>query len=565
MPPAQEGDIPSEEQPSLPPETGDDELYGAVTAGTEIYRGFILDNVYHSPDDGDIHFNLYVPQSYDGSEPYALYVTLPGYEGLYRFGAGANLRAEEFAFEAQRYNDEMIILAPQLNDWGSTSANQAVALTEYFLGNYNIDESRVYMNGYSGGGETLSLVMDLAPELFTAVLHVSSVWDGDIANVAENKVPIYFFIGESDEYYGSARISTTYRQLVSLYEAQGLTEEEITELAVLDVKEQSYFESVGISNQHGGGGFAAYDEEVMGWLFSHRKEAATTADYTLNTRISDVNSDPAFGDYGRLLFPVDEGYYSGNTLDSLSLTWYTHIDPNKTVEICNYLKTQAASGQTIFYDIYTDAEKAADPSLEDTGLFFFRGNTGAPFAVTCAGGGFAYVAAMHDSFPHALELSKRGYNAFAVVYRPGWQTAYEDLARALSFIFENAEELGVDTNGYSLWGGSAGARMAAELGSYGAAEYGGDDIPKPSAVIMQYTGHSDYNPDGEPATFVCVGDSDGIANWRTMQRRVQALADMGVPTEFHVYDGLGHGFGLGTGTVAEGWFDLAVNFWEENR
>lgn len=105
-PPTHEGDIPSEEQPSLPPQTGDDELYGEVTAGTEIYRGFILDNVYHSPDDGDIHFNLYVPQSYDGNEPYALFMTLPGYEGLYRFGAGANLRAEAFAFEAQRYNDK---------------------------------------------------------------------------------------------------------------------------------------------------------------------------------------------------------------------------------------------------------------------------------------------------------------------------------------------------------------------------------------------------------------------------------------------------------------------------
>ena len=97
-PPTHEGDIPSEERPSLPPQTGDDELYGEVTAGTEIYRGFILDNVYHSPDDGDIHFNLYVPQSYDGNEPYALFMTLPGYEGLYRFGAGANLRAEAFAF-----------------------------------------------------------------------------------------------------------------------------------------------------------------------------------------------------------------------------------------------------------------------------------------------------------------------------------------------------------------------------------------------------------------------------------------------------------------------------------
>ena len=70
--------------------------------------------------------------------------------------------------------------------------------------------------------------------------------------------------------------------------------------------------------------------------------------------------------------------------------------------------------------------------------------------------------------------------------------------------------------------------------------------------------------EGEPATFVCVGDSDGIADWRTMQRRVEALEAMGVPREFHVYEGLGHGFGLGTGTVAEGWFDLAVSFWERN-
>ena len=300
-----------------------------------------------------------------------------------------------------------------------------------------------------------------------------------------------------------------------------------------------------------------YFYNALCWVWSDMNRTY----YTVDTRISDVISDPAFGDWGRLIFPVEEWYYSGDTLGRLSMTWYSHIDPDKTVEICNYLKTQAVNGRTIFYDIYTAAEKAADPSLEDTGLFFFRGNRGAPFAVTCAGGGWAYVAAMHDSFPHALELSRRGYNAFAIIYRP----AYRDLARALSFIFENAETLGVDTDGYSLWGGSAGARMAAELGSYGAAAYGGDDIPKPSTVVMQYTGYSGYNPEGEPATFVCVGDSDGIADWHTMERRVEALNEMGVPTEFHVYDGLGHGFGLGTGTVAEGWFDLAVSFWADKR
>lgn len=54
-----------------------------VTEGTEVYRDFVIDNVYHSADAGDIHYNVYIPKSYDGSKPYALYFTLPGYEGLY--------------------------------------------------------------------------------------------------------------------------------------------------------------------------------------------------------------------------------------------------------------------------------------------------------------------------------------------------------------------------------------------------------------------------------------------------------------------------------------------------
>ncbi len=168
------------------------------------------------------------------------------------------------------------------------------------------------------------------------------------------------------------------------------------------------------------------------------------------------------------------------------LTWYSNIDPTKTVEITNYMKTRTEAGDTIFYDIYTDKEKATDPAKKDTGLFFFKGKPGERFAICNAGGGFAYVGAMHDSFPHALELSKMGYNAFALIYRPGAQTACEDLARAIDFIFEHAEELEVDTDRYSLWGGSAGARMAAYLGSYGPAGFGGGDLPRPGAVNFGY-------------------------------------------------------------------------------
>lgn len=290
----------------------------------------------------------------------------------------------------------------------------------------------------------------------------------------------------------------------------------------------------------------------------------TMIPYSVRTSISEVMQDPVWEDYGYLLFPTQSGYMNGNTLGELRLTWYSGIDPDTTVEIVNTLKANVLDGQTVFYDIYTDAEKEADPAKKDTGLFFFKGTPGAPFAVCNAGGGFAYVGAMQDSFPHALELSKLGYNAFALIYRPGAQTACEDLARAISFIFEHAEELEVDTDCYSLWGGSAGARTAAYLGTYGTAAFGGDDLPGPGTVVMQYTGHSEYSED-DPPTYACVGDRDGIASWQTMQRRLETMSALGIDTEFHVYPGLGHGFGVGKGTAADGWMDDAIAFWERHR
>ena len=193
----------------------------------------------------------------------------PGYEGLYFQGVAANIQSEEFGFEAQKYNSEMIVVAPQLSDWGETSANQTIALTEYFLEQYNIDSSKVYGNGFSGGGETMSIVMGKRPDLFTAYLQVSSQWDGEYESVAERHLPVYFAIGSNDEYYGSKPTREAYDTLYALYEQQGLTEVEIDELLVLDIKEHDYFTQRNMSNEHGGGGLFAYDEEIMGWLFSH--------------------------------------------------------------------------------------------------------------------------------------------------------------------------------------------------------------------------------------------------------------------------------------------------------
>ena len=109
--------------------------------------------------------------------------------------------------------------------------------------------------------------MGMRPELYAAFLMVSSQWDGDLEILAAAKTPVYLATGEQDSYYGSDSMKEAYAKLHDLYEQQGLSDEEINELIVLDVKDQEYFSQRGHSDQHGGGMAFAKDEEVMGWLF----------------------------------------------------------------------------------------------------------------------------------------------------------------------------------------------------------------------------------------------------------------------------------------------------------
>lgn len=240
-----------------------------VTTGTKTYRGFVVDNVLHSKNNGNIHYNVYIPNSYDGTKDYALYITLPGYQGLYFQGVAQNIKTEDFGFEAQKYNENMIIVAPQLDDWDQTSADQTIALTEYFLKNYKIDSSKVYINGYSGGGETLSLVLGKRPELYTAALMCSSQWDGAYEPVVKSRTPVYFVIGENDEYYSSDPFKKAYQTLYDLYKKESLSKCQIDKLLVLDVKGSDYFAGTKVTYQHGGGYLFCRDKEIMGWLFNH--------------------------------------------------------------------------------------------------------------------------------------------------------------------------------------------------------------------------------------------------------------------------------------------------------
>jgi acetyl esterase/lipase len=289
----------------------------------------------------------------------------------------------------------------------------------------------------------------------------------------------------------------------------------------------------------------------------------------VSDKLGDVLRHPTFSGFASKLLPrSDEPYDPDMPLTGIGslLPYHSHVAPAQAVGGLNRLIDDAGAGLEVFQDIYTPAQMAHDRSLRHTGLFFFRGTPGAPFCVISPGGGFSYVGSVHEGFPYAAEISARGDNAFVLHYRvgQGGHAATQDLAAAVAFIFRNATTLQVSTDGYSLWGSSAGARMAAAIGSHGTARFGAPALPQPATVVMAYTGHQDVGT-REPPTFVVVGERDGIAPPALMNRRVAALRDIGAAVEFHEYPDLAHGFGSGEGTTAEGWVDAAREFWRAHR
>jgi hypothetical protein len=144
-------------------------------------------------------------------------------------------------------------------------------------------------------------------------------------------------------------------------------------------------------------------------------EIATGGHLSVGHRIRDVLNHPTFAGHGRLILPWDDRTYDEDlrlsNIGSL-LPYHSHVSPDVVVGALNHMIDDANSGKALFFDFYTEAQKRAEPSKAHTGLFFFRGKVGAPFAIVAPGGGFSYVGSVHEGFPYALEISKKGYNAF---------------------------------------------------------------------------------------------------------------------------------------------------------
>ena len=181
------------------------------------------------------------------------------------------------------------------------------------------------------------------------------------------------------------------------------------------------------------------------------------------------------------------------------LPYHSHVDPATMVSALNHMIDDANNGHTVFYDFYAENEKREQATKSNTGLFFFRGRPGAPFAMIAPGGGFSYVGSVHEGFPYAVTIASQGYNAFVLKYRAGagGAVATQDLAAAVSYVFRTRTKpwrwlRGLLRVGQFGWRANGRRHRLARGGAIrrrrpSQAVSGGDGLHRPFGVFPQRT------------------------------------------------------------------------------
>ena len=150
--------------------------------------------------------------------------------------------------------------------------------------------------------------------------------------------------------------------------------------------------------------------------------ATQPAHLDARSTVRDLLRHPAFAGFAHLILPWDDRPYDEQmplTRIGSLLPYHTHVETESVTSGLNRMIDDVADGKPVFYRFYSDAQRQARPAKNHTGLFFFRGRPGAPFAVIAPGGGFSYVASVHEGFPYAEAINSKGYNAFVLRYRAG--------------------------------------------------------------------------------------------------------------------------------------------------
>ncbi len=186
--------------------------------------------------------------------------------------------------------------------------------------------------------------------------------------------------------------------------------------------------------------------------------------------------------------------------------------------------------------------------------------------VVCPGGGFHILAWDLEGTEVAEWLNSIGVTAIVLKYRvptgqvdPKWLQPVQDAQRTISIVRSRATEWGLNSEQIGVLGFSAGGHTAARAALTPERLYDAvDDADKkpflPNASILIYPAYlankdnSKIDDDlavtkDSPPTFIVHAFDDPITVQGSLLLTI-ALKNANVPSELHVYDTGGHGYGL---------------------
>jgi endo-1,4-beta-xylanase len=205
--------------------------------------------------------------------------------------------------------------------------------------------------------------------------------------------------------------------------------------------------------------------------------------------------------------------------------------------------------------------------------------------VICPGGGHRFLAIDLEGFRVAKYLNSLGVAAFVLKYRLAREEgstykvevhALQDARRAIRLVRSRGSEWHVNSSRIGIMGFSAGGELALL-----AATRPDPSNPSEPDAIDRLSSHPDYQiliypgvrPDAiqitsdTPPTFLLCADNDKMPSL-AIASLYPALKNAGIPTEVHVYNSGGHGFGIrekpNQPLVATTWY-LRVGDWMKDR
>ena len=199
-----------------------------------------------------LQYAVYTPDDYDGTRAYPLIVMLhgAGERGtdpslLWRHGLLKNVK------EGKRY--PAIIVAPQVPDTSKYWANYNESLNVFLDGiieSYNVDTSRIYLTGLSMGGTGTWHWLLANPERFAAAAPICGTGVYWNAHMVAN-IPLWVFHGDKD---AVVPVEESINMVNAIKNRGG------------DPK-LTIYEGVGHNSWE-----LAYNDELVEWLLSHKKE-----------------------------------------------------------------------------------------------------------------------------------------------------------------------------------------------------------------------------------------------------------------------------------------------------